>query len=158
MKHKKMITSVAFFLLALVGLHAQENINAAGGEAVGVGGTSSYTVGQVAYTTSTGADGSVAQGVQQPFEISTTLGIDIITINLELSVYPNPTSDFLTLKVEEVDGLHYQLFDMQGKLIESKAVRNISSSISLENQPTAVYLLEVTKNNKPIKTFKINKN
>ena len=70
MKHKKTITSIAFLLLGLGGLQAQESPTATVGEATGTGGTASYSVGQVVYTTTTGTNGSVAQGVQQPFEIS----------------------------------------------------------------------------------------
>jgi len=159
MKHKKTITSVAFLLLGLGGLHAQETVTTAGSEATGTGGTASYTVGQVVYTTTaTGTNGSVAQGVQQPYEISTTVGINEISINLELSVYPNPTTDYLTLKVEKTEGLTFQLFDMQGKLIKSKTVNNTSTDISLAEQPTATYFLKVVKNNQLVKTFKIIKN
>ena len=96
--------------------------------------------------------------VQQAFEISTTLGINETSINLELSVYPNPTTDYLTLKVEKTDNLNYQLFDMQGRLIESKAVTSSSSNINLEGQPIATYFLKITKNNQLIKTFKVIKN
>jgi hypothetical protein len=158
MKYKKTITSIAFIIFGLGGLQAQKIATTAGNEATGIGGTASYTVGQVVYTTGTGTNGSVEQGVQQPFEISTTLGVNETTINLELSVYPNPTTDFLTLKVEKLENLHYQLIDMQGKLIESKTVRSNSFNISLENQPTATYFLKVTKNNQLIKTFKVIKN
>ena len=76
MKHKKTITSVAFLLLGLGGLQAQQSPTATGGEATGTGGTASYSVGQVVYTTNTGTNGSMAQGVQQPYEISTTVGIN----------------------------------------------------------------------------------
>ena len=69
MKHKKTMTSFAFLLLGLGGLQAQESPTAAGGEATGSGGTASYSIGQVVYTTNTGTNGSVAQGVQQPFVI-----------------------------------------------------------------------------------------
>ncbi len=158
MKHKKTITSVAFILFGLGGLHAQESVNGSGGEATGAGGTVSYTVGQVVYTTNTGTNGSVAQGVQQPFEISTTVGVNETTINLELSVYPNPTTDYLTLKVEKTEGLSYQLYDLQGKVIASKTVNGTSTNISLEEQPTATYFLSVVKNNQIVKTFKIIKN
>jgi hypothetical protein len=65
MKHKKTITSVAFLLIGLGGLSAQESVNGSGGDATGTGGTSSYSIGQVVYTTATGTNGSVAQGVQQ---------------------------------------------------------------------------------------------
>jgi hypothetical protein len=158
MKYKKTITSIVFLILGLGGLQAQKTVTTAGNEATGIGGTASYTVGQVVYTAGTGTNGSVEQGVQQPFEISTTLGVNETTINLELSIYPNPTKDLLTLKVEKIENLHYQLIDMQGKLIESKTVRSNSSNISLENQPTATYFLKVTKNNHLIKTFKVIKN
>ena len=78
MKHKKTIVSISFLLLGIIGgLHAQESPTAAGGEATGTGGTSSYSVGQVVYTTATGTNGSLAQGVQQPYEISVTNSIKL---------------------------------------------------------------------------------
>lgn len=158
MKYNKTITSVAFVLLGLGGLHAQESPTAAGGEAVGTGGTASYSVGQTVYTTATGTNGSVVQGVQQPYEISTTVGINETTINLELSVYPNPTTNYLTLKVDKTEGLTFQLYDLQGKVITSKKINIATTKVAMENLPTATYFLNVVKNNQLVKTFKIIKN
>ena len=45
-------------------MYSQETIPASGGAAIGSGGTSSYSVGQLVYTTNTGS-GTVTQGVQQ---------------------------------------------------------------------------------------------
>ncbi|HPN68798.1 MAG TPA: hypothetical protein PLZ32_04740 [Saprospiraceae bacterium] len=59
-----------FFLIGIVlGIHcfglAQYSVNAAGGDVFGAGGSASYSVGQIVYTT-IGANGTtVAQGVQQ---------------------------------------------------------------------------------------------
>ena len=158
MKHKKTITSIAFLLLGLGGLHAQETVTTTGGEATGTGGTASYSVGQVVYTTATGTNGSVAQGVQQPYEISVTIGIKETSINLELSVYPNPTTDYLTLKVDDFETLNFQLIDLQGKVIANKKVTNATTIIKMEELAKALYFLNVTKNNQLIKTFKIIKN
>ena len=158
MKHKKTITSIAFLLLGLGGLYAQESPTTAGGEATGTGGTASYSVGQVVYTSATGTNGSLAQGVQQPYEISTTVGIKETAITLELSVYPNPTTDYLTLKVDDFETLNFQLIDLQGKIIENKKVSSTTTSINVENLPKALYFLNVTKNNKVVKSFKIIKN
>ena len=155
MKHRKTIASVAFLLLGLGGLHAQESSTAAGGDATGIGGSSSYTVGQVVYTTNTGTNGSLAQGVHQPYEISTTLGINETTINLELSLYPNPTTNYLTLKVENNTNLSYQLIDLLGKVIANKKVTATSTTIKMEALPKAIYFLKVTRNNQPVKTFKV---
>jgi hypothetical protein len=158
MKHKKTITSIAFLLLGLGGLHAQESPTSSGGEATGTGGTASYSVGQVVYTTATGTNGSVAQGVQQPYEISTTVGINETSINLELSVYPNPTTNYITLKVEDNANLSYQLIDLQGKVIENKKVNSNSTTITMEALPKATYFLTVTDYKNTVKTFKIIKN
>ncbi len=158
MKQKKTFMSIAFLLLGLGGLHAQESPTAAGGEATGTGGTASYSVGQVVYTTATGTNGSVAQGVQQPYEISTTVGINETSINLEMSVYPNPTTDYLTLKVEDNFNLSYQLYDLQGKVIENKKVTADNTTIKMKALPKATYFLMVTDNKNTVKTFKIIKN
>tara|TARA_B100000809_G_scaffold266457_1_gene329268 strand:- start:2960 stop:3436 length:477 start_codon:yes stop_codon:yes gene_type:complete len=158
MKHKKTITSVAFLLLGLGGLHAQESPTVTGGEATGTSGTASYSVGQVVYTTATGTNGSVAQGVQQSFEISVTTGINETSINLKMSVYPNPTTNYLTLKVDLTKNLSYHLFDMQGKVIENKKVTASNTSIKMEGLPKATYFLKVIEENQAVKTFKIIKN
>jgi hypothetical protein len=160
MKHKITLMSVAFLLLGLGGLQAQENPTATGGEATGTGGTASYSVGQVVYTTATGTNGSVAQGVQQAYEISITTGVKETTINLEMNVYPNPTTNYLTLKVDdfELSTLNFQLIDLQGKVIENEKVNSNTTSINLEKLPKAIYFLNVTKINQLVKTFKVIKN
>lgn len=60
--------------------------------------------------------------MQQPYEISIVLGIDNNSINLELTAYPNPTTNFLNLNVgnAETSTLNFQLYDISGKLIESR--------------------------------------
>ena len=158
MRHLKITIAALFVLLATIELQAQETVSATGGNATGAGGSSSYTVGQVVYTTSTGTNGSVAQGVQQPYEISISVGIEVTEINLELSVYPNPTTNYLTLKVEDNANLSLQLYDLQSKIIENKTLSSNSTKISLERQPNATYFLKVLKDNRIVKIFKVIKN
>ncbi len=162
MRHKKLKLSVVLFIgLGLTGLQAQEAIPATGGNASGSGGSVSYTVGQVVYTTNTEASGSVAQGVQQAFEISVVNGIEEAKgINLNCSAYPNPTTDFLVLKIENYDkgNLLYQLFDMNGSLLENKKVIGDETSIEMSKFTPAIYFVRITKDNKEVKTFKIIKN
>lgn len=162
MKHKKVKLSIVLLLsLRLIGLHAQEAIPASGGNASGNGGSVSYSVGQMVYTTYTGTNGSIAEGVQQPYEISVVSGIEQTkNINLTCKVYPNPTSDFLILKVENYDNgnLSYQLFNISGKLLESKMLTGNEITISMENLVPATYFLKIINNQIEVKTFKIIKN
>jgi hypothetical protein len=163
MRYTKLKTATFFFFIGIGFLHAQETVPATGGEATGTGGSASYSVGQVVYTTNTGINGSVAQGVQHPFEISVVTGINETAINLGLNVYPNPTTNFLCLKVDASSSLSnhqlsYQLIDLQGKVIESKKVTATTSTIKMEELPKAVYFLNVTDNKQIIKSFKVIKN
>jgi hypothetical protein len=102
----------------------------------------------------------VAQGVQQPYEISIVLGVEDHQISLNMKVYPNPTSDFLILNVGNFDlsTLHFELYDISGKLLERKKITSITETISLVNLPSSTYFLKVTSNNEEIKTFKVIKN
>ena len=163
MKQKILMLSAIFLLgLGLAGLQAQEAILAAGGDASGSGGSISYSVGQVAYTTSTGTNGySVAAGVQQPYEIQSPTGLEEAPgIQLECMAYPNPAKDHLTLKIDDYDNenLSYQLYDMQGNLLENKKLTGIETTISMEKLVPACYFLKVIQENKEIATFKIIKN
>ncbi|MBT5338768.1 T9SS type A sorting domain-containing protein [Candidatus Falkowbacteria bacterium] len=155
------LCTVLLLSLGLTGLQAQEVISATGGEASGGGGSVSYSVGQVFYTTSTGTTGSVAQGVQQPYEISVVTEIEQAKdINLMILAYPNPTNDYLMLKVDNYDNknLLYQLFDISGKLLESKKITSNETQIKMEMLIPSNYFIKVTDKKKEIKTFKIIKN
>ncbi|MEO7976543.1 T9SS type A sorting domain-containing protein [Flavobacterium sp.] len=155
MNKKKLL--IAATLLTLSQVNAQEAVATTGGDASGTNGNVSYTVGQVVYTTNTGTNGSMAQGVQQPYEIQTVLGLDNFNINLQMGVYPNPTSNWLVLEIKNsvIENVNYQLFDLNGRLILNEKINSETTTINLEQFPSAVYLLKVLENNKEVKTFKI---
>ena len=166
MKYKtlKLIT-LFLFGIGLTGLKAQEAIPTSGGNASGSGGSVSYSVGEVVYTTNIGSNGSEAQGVQQPYEISVVNGLEEAEgIHLNFTTYPNPTKDFLTLKVENYDkeNLSYNLYDINGKLLTNKILSGNETIISMENFVPATYFLKVLQSKQGsiqvIKTFKIVKN
>jgi hypothetical protein len=152
------IMIVVFQLLCANGIQAQETTTASGGDATGSGGTVSYTVGQVAYTTYTSETGIVTQGVQQPFEILVVTGIEEAKgISLEFSVYPNPTSDFLKLKVEsyELVNLSYELYDINGGLLQNGEIVGKETVIRTGGLASAAYYLRINDTHKVVKTFKI---
>lgn len=157
----KKTTTVALLVLSFgLTAHAQQATTATGGNASGSGGTAAYSVGQVAYTTNMGSNGSVAQGVQQSYEISVVVGLEDTLISLDLQAYPNPTTSYLTLNVDntELSNLDFILVDINGKLIESKKITSATETIRMEDLPSAVYFLKITNHNKEVKTFKIIKN
>ncbi len=162
MRHKKVKLSVVLLLgLGLTLVQAQEAIPASGGNGSGSGGSVSYTIGQVVYSTNTGSDGSEAQGVQQPYEISVATAIEEAKdISLEFVVYPNPATDFVILKIGnyEIENLIYHLYDLNGNLLENNKIQSTETNISMQTHLPSTYFLKVIDNNKVVKTFKIIKN
>jgi hypothetical protein len=159
MKYKPVKLCAVFLLgIGLTSLHAQESIPTSGGDVSGNGGSVSFSVGQLVYITNTGTDGSAAQGVQQPFEISVISEFEEAKrISVQCSVYPNPTKDYLTLKIENVvlTTLIFSLYDSNGKLLESKKIEDEETNLVLGNLIPGDYFLKVTDDNKEVKSFKI---
>ena len=156
-----MLAGPAFTYMQAQQLHA--SVNSSGGNASSAGGSVSYSVGQVFNTTAFGSNGSVSEGVQQPFEISVLSGVDITGIDLYYVVYPNPTSGKLTLKLDasntpDIKLMRYQLFDVNGKMLRNDRLKELETSIEMSGLISSTYFLKVTKDNKEVKLFKIIKN
>jgi hypothetical protein len=152
------IKSILFIMLFLNGitLYAQESVTSAGGNGTGSSGSVSYSVGLVVYTTTIEAEGSVARGLQHAYEIY-SLDIDDMTKNITLSVFPNPTSDFLTLSISDniIEKISYQLYDLTGNLIESRNIQSDQSLIDMSKLSSAVYFIHILKGNERIQSFKV---
>ena len=139
-------------------LNGQETIAATGGTATGSGGSASYTIGQILYSTFSGANGTVAQGVQQPYEISVVTAVENTEgITLEYVVYPNPTNGLIKLVIRPFDyeNWKFRLYDLNGILLQDKKIENGETEISLENHSASIYFLKVINNNREVKVFKI---
>ncbi|HOG19340.1 MAG TPA: T9SS type A sorting domain-containing protein [Salinivirgaceae bacterium] len=151
------LSTILLLGFGLTGLQAQTSINATGGDASGSGGAVSYSIGQVVYTISTGTTGSVAHGVQQPYEISVETGIEVTEINLSVIAYPNPTSNYLQLSVENVNlkDLSYQLYNINGKLLQTNELASTETQIDISSYAAATYFVKVIQGNNELKTFKI---
>ncbi len=137
--------------------YSQQAVIPAGGNATGSSGNVSFTVGQVNYTSNSSSNYSVSQGVQQPFEIS-ILSVDKqFPTTIQLKAYPNPTSDFITLDIDNLDieGLQYTLIDINGKIIIEEALMQQQTIINFTSIPSSTYFIKVTVKDKNVKTFKI---
>lgn len=161
MKHKHLKLFALFLLcMSFTSLYAQETTNTAGGRASGTGGSATYSVGQVVFTTQSENGGTITQGVQQPYEILVVTGIELSDIQLGISAYPNPTTDFLTLKIDNHDfkDLELQLYNSQGRMLRQETLLYQETQIEMQNLAPATYFVRITENNQIIKNFKIIKN
>lgn len=159
MKHsRKILTLLILCIFSIAYLQGQETVTTTGGTATGSGGSVTYTVGQAAFNTYTGTNGSVAQGVQQPWEISVVTAIENTEdISLVMNVYPNPTSGSFKLIVGTLENrnLRFRLYDMNGSLLQDKEIVSEETEIFIQDLSSAMYFLKVINNKQEVKVFKI---
>ncbi|SDQ40588.1 Por secretion system C-terminal sorting domain-containing protein [Chryseobacterium soldanellicola] len=148
---------LGLFLITSALLKAQMAVLASGGNATGSNGSSSYSVGQVAYLYK-GTGNQVMEGVQVAYEI-TTLATGEVSSSKETGIllYPNPFKDYVYLDFTTNDykGSDYQLFDAQGKLIKKDKITQTKSEFNFSSLPSAMYIIRINQNGKNITTFKI---
>ncbi len=153
---QKLFFLFAFFV-ASVSSQAQESVNASGGVVRGNGGTVSFSVGQMVYTTDSKEAGSVVQGIQRPYKISTA-NIKKLDNTISFKAYPNPSSDdlFLEMNAFRNEKLNYQLYDMQGKLIITNPIEIPKTQINMRALAVGAYVIHIyDSKNQAIQTIQI---
>jgi len=154
---KKTILSLFSLCLVSAGASAQESVNSAGGDAIGSGGSVSYSIGQVAYQYVSSSSGSVSQGVQHSYDLI-TVGLDESNGSISLTAFPNPAADVLNLEIKGYEGENYtlQLLDAQGKLIRMQTVNTQMTAVPVADLPVASYFVSVFDQKKQkLKSFRI---
>ena len=155
---KKIVLIIGISLLLINYSAAQSSINAAGGDFISEDATLSYSIGQIFYETDI-----LNEGVQLPYNILEMVGIDEVkNIFLNMLAFPNPTQDFLELRIEtdgfDFQNVLYQISDVNGCLLISDKIQDFQTVISMEKLSKGVYLLEVKTKDNVLKTFKVVKN
>ena len=153
------ISLILSFVIS-ISLCAQSSINSTGAEATGQGGSLSYSVGQVVYSSSSSSAGAVSAGVQQAYEVSVATQVSETNLNIDASVYPNPTTDFLMLNVPEIEENYiYQVTDINGKQLNTGPINNIQTSLDFSSYVVGTYFIKLSgQANSNIKTFQVIKN
>ena len=155
---KRYKTSLIILLvLILTEVSAQNTILTTGANATGNGGSVSYSVGQIVYTSEIGITGSLTQGVQQSYDISIVNGIENAKINLEISAFPNPTTSNLILTINDIEfsNMTFQLFDVTGKLLQEKIIIDNQTIVDMNYYSPGIYFVKIQNESIEFKNFKI---
>jgi hypothetical protein len=142
------LSSAAFFLFVCTfcvsQTFAQHNLGAGGTSSTTASGSVSFSLGQVAYTTSANANGSAARGVQQTYP-----ELDIrVPEHAELfaySLYPNPNRGVVFLQLPEAGNTVYQLYmhDLGGRLIAVQKLPGGLSQLDLSTFASGAYTAQL---------------
>lgn len=150
--------ALLLYLFCFTIAESQHDIPATGGTAAGSGGSVTYSVGQMAWNMFSGSNGTILEGMQQPYEISVVTSIEHTDyINLVCTVYPNPTRGAIKLIVKSADfkNMGFQLYDINGTVLQDKPIRDEETEIYMNNLFSSVYFLRISRDNREVKVFKI---
>ncbi len=150
------IIILLLLVLSSAALMAQQIVATAGGTLGNASGSISYTIGESVAQTFSSGDKVLTQGFQQSY-LSVSTEKTILDLNFSITVFPNPTTDVVTLRVgkESMSGLLYLLYDLNGRLLSKKVIENSDTTVPFQSLQTGTYLLEVMDGKLGLKTFKI---
>mgnify|MGYP001296047855 CR=1 FL=1 len=117
-----------------------------------------WTIGELQTETYEGNAITLTQGFQQADYKKTVTKIENTDINpIYISVFPNPTTDYTLIKIENMELNCFKLCitDILGKALYNSDLRGSSTQINLTNYKKGVYMVVIKQNNKIVKTLKI---
>ena len=156
MRIKYLLLPALFFIM--VPSFAQRAIIPGGGNGSGTGGSMSYSIGQLFYTSTSDGSDQLFHGVQQPYEISMVSGWERYPeISLAFSAYPNPVSDILILNVGSFirKDLKFKMYNSEGKVLFWDNLLAEETNINVNHLVSGIYFLAVFVENSSVKTFRI---
>lgn len=144
-----------YYLCMLCGTFCFGQEGFVGGATSASSSTHTFTtaVGQV--FSATNAQASLQSGILHNFNL-TNLGTSEYE-DIQLRVYPNPTSQLIYLRAEgkQMERGAFKLYNTQGQLLMQNKISVNETVIDMANYPTGLYLLEVSSDSTKPKTFKI---
>jgi len=156
MKRYFTILIAVIFSLSVSAQVKQEVIASAGGYNVAGGISISWTLGETIIPTFTNGGLTLTHGFQQQLIVTTVEeNIDIL---VRVKVYPNPVSDIITIKFEEVveSEITLMLLDSQGRVVKQDVVEATLSEkqINMQDVAAGIYYLRLTKG-KLVNVYKV---
>jgi len=140
-----------------IGVLAQphEVVSASGASFKQSSGYITQTIGELITTTLVSPGEILTQGfLQTGLPKSWQVPVENIP-DFEMSVFPNPVHDLLTMQVDMLPGLQFTLHDVTGVLIERGLVIDERTEIDFSSLAPAIYILRVFDNNQQIRIFQI---
>jgi hypothetical protein len=143
-------------LIITTSLHGQEVIGTAGDFHQNSNVSVSWTIGEPVIETYTTGNAVLTQGFQQPILVSVSI-YENPELNFEINAFPNPTSDYLNVVISgrNYDKMIYSLFDVSGKLIDSRHIVSENTEVIFSHLPVAVYVLRIIQGDQELKSFRI---
>lgn len=140
-----------FLVLSFSLVKGQELVGSAGESFINATYSMDWSVGEVATSTYTAGNFTLSEGLHQNF--ITVEAVDQVA-EFGISVYPNPTSDFININSSEIENFDVLIVDVNGRSIINQNVAGNQTQIDFSNFANGIYILSINKNNQ-VETYKL---
>lgn len=148
----KILLFASFSCVCIV-TNAQEVVSSQGESYTNAAANINFTIGEVVTATYSNASNDLTQGFHQTNWKFTEL-VDHNPLFV-VSVYPNPTSEWLTVKAPEFENVMCTFYDGNGKLVMQASLVNELTQIEVSQWAAGNYSLVLTKSDLSLKTIKL---
>ena len=146
-------TLLFFLLLSSVGVSAQEVVATQGDSYSNASGNIDFTIGEVIINTGTDGSNDLTQGFHQTNW--NFVSIEDHVPSYEAIIFPNPTSEILTIRTSTFENVTYTLYDAQGKLIIQDKLSSAQTPIQVSKLAPGAYSLTLNNDTQKLKTFRL---
>ena len=146
-------TLLVFSLLSALAFKAQEVTSTQGDSYSNASGKIDFTIGEV--ITNTGTDGinDLTKGFHQTNW--NFVSIEYHVPSYEAIIFPNPTSEILTIKTNTFENVNYSLYDAQGKCVIQDKLSSAQTPIQVSHLAPGAYTLTLNNDTQNLKTFQL---
>ena len=154
---KKTLLFTGQILFCAFVTQAQEVISPQGESYSNSSGEVEFTIGETVISTFENGTNGITQGFHQSNLIISS--IKDFTPNMDISIYPNPVMNQLTIKLTDIkEGYHFDMVDMNGKLVKSNPIKNLENQVDLTALAAGVYMLILKdEQGNNLKTYQLHK-
>ena len=112
-----------------------------------------WSIGEVAIETYSSEQNILTQGLHQ--NTYTVLAVGNNNVKIDMSVYPNPATDMISIEVKNLGTYQLILSDINGKELINKQISANHALLDLSTFRRSAYFLLIKQQNKLLKTYKI---
>jgi hypothetical protein len=131
-------------------------------EVIASGGTSlsnssggmEFTIGEVATASLSASGDALTQGFNQPNIV--IVGVENFIDVYTITMYPNPSNDFINLETNSKDELKATVFTAHGQFIFASEVFTSKIALDVREMANGPYMIRVTRpTGEPVKNFSV---
>ena len=114
----------------------------------------SWTIGELVIETESNSNNTLTQGFHQTNYIITDM--EDSELDYQVSVYPNPTTNHVFVKMNNTEDFHIYLYDLNGKMLSHSKNEKQTAQIDMSIFAAASYILRLyNAENQFIRSYKI---